>query len=93
VLEGYFGLNMETNPYIQHFKDQAAGKIPKNQKFYIVDQRSGIKANEVIEVPKPEGVHTETLTEHEQNYLPNRPKKKIRITKATGHNGRKESEF
>jgi hypothetical protein len=44
---------MSTNPYIQYFKDHAAGKIPKNQKFYIVDQRDGVKANDVIEGPRP----------------------------------------
>jgi hypothetical protein len=34
--------------YIKHFKDMAAGKIPKNQGFYIVDPAGGITADQVI---------------------------------------------
>jgi hypothetical protein len=77
-LEGCFGLNMETNRYIQHFKDQAAGKIPKNQKFYIVDQRGGVKANDVIEGPKPLASGT-----RRRRVRPHQSKPKKSLTKGT----------
>jgi hypothetical protein len=68
---------MATNKYIQHFLDQAAGKIPKNQQFYMVDPDGGVKAKDIIE-----GFHQETSKEQ-------KPKRKIKITKnkTTGHNG------
>jgi hypothetical protein len=65
---------MADNKYLQHFKDQAAGKIPKNQKFYIVDPEGGIKANDIIK-----GSNEQTSSEQ-------KTKRKIKIVKI-GNNG------
>jgi hypothetical protein len=65
---------MADNKYLQHFKDQAAGKIPKDQKFYMVDPDGGIKANDIIK-----GYREQTSNEK-------KTKRKIKIVKI-GHNG------
>jgi hypothetical protein len=72
------------NKYIQHFLDQAAGKIPKNQQFYIVDPDGGVKAKDIIE-----GFREQALNEQKpQSSNEQKPKRKIKITKTktNGHN-------
>jgi hypothetical protein len=62
--------------YIKHFKDMAAGKVPKNQGFYMVDPTGGITANQVIN-----GTESETHKATKQTDKPH--KRKRRQTKKT----------
>jgi hypothetical protein len=63
------------NKYIQHFLDQAAGKITKNQQFYIVDPQGGIKAKDIIEGGETSKTVTKTKTKT------HRRKSRRRVTK------------
>jgi hypothetical protein len=68
---------MSLQMYIKHFKDMAAGKIPKNQEFYIVDPQGGITADQVINGKESE-IHKATKATKPKLH---RRKSRRRVTK------------